>query len=145
MAETAFILGSVSGFYMTGLIWFVQLVHYPSFRLQKPEGFEEFHRHHTVRTAGAVIPAMLIEFAASAWLALFTSWMVPWNRIVFGVVVLIWLSTFLVQVPLHSKLSRGYDAETVEKLISTNRIRTLLWSLKAGLCVFLWIRIMLER
>ncbi len=137
MAETAFILSSVSGFYMTGLIWFVQLVHYPCFRLQQPEGFKAFHRHHSVRTAWAVIPAMLIELGASAWLALFASWMSPWNQIIFGLVVLIWLSTFLIQVPLHGKLSGGYDTETIEKLISTNWIRTLLWSLKAGLCIFL--------
>lgn len=40
------------------------------------------------------------------------------------------LSTFLLSVPLHQKLQKtGPEPETITKLVSTNWIRTILWSL----------------
>jgi hypothetical protein len=48
----------------------------------------------------------------------------------------IWICTFAVQVPLHHRLAQGFDRAVIEVLIHGNWIRTILWSLRAGL--MLW-------
>ena len=47
--------------YMVGLIWFVQLVHYPM--MDRAADFIEYERVHCQKTTRAVGPAMLIEIA----------------------------------------------------------------------------------
>ena len=42
----------------------------------------------------------------------------------------IWLSTFLLQVPAHEKLILKKDNQIIARLVKTNWIRTILWSLK---------------
>lgn len=58
-----------------------------------------------------------------------------------GIVILIWLITFFVQVQLHEKLSAGYSEKLVQKLVSSNRWRTLLWSMKSVLGIYLLTRL----
>jgi hypothetical protein len=48
----------------------------------------------------------------------------------------VWITTALVQVPLHRRLSAGYDEPTGRRLVRTNWVRTALWSLR-GLVVAL--------
>lgn len=43
----------------------------------------------------------------------------------------VWLSTFLLQVPIHGKLSGVKDDVLIERLVKTNWIRTAAWSIKA--------------
>jgi hypothetical protein len=51
--------------------------------------------------------------------------------VAFGFVVIIWLSTFLLQVPIHKKLRSGKEDSHIKRLVATNWIRTIAWSLKA--------------
>jgi hypothetical protein len=46
----------------------------------------------------------------------------------------IWLSTALFQAPRHTILGRGFDPAAHRFLVSSNRLRTVLWSLR-GLVV----------
>jgi len=50
-----------------------------------------------------------------------------------GCLVLIWISTFLIQVPLHHLLEQRADVKSMELLASSNWIRTILWSIRLGL------------
>ena len=78
-----------------------------------------------------VIPLMTIELATSGILVFQIQQFAGWNLFGFIVVVLIWVVTLFVQVPLHNALSSGYDESTVQQLIKTNWIRTILWSAKS--------------
>lgn len=49
-----------------------------------------------------------------------------------GLVAAIWATTGLVQVPLHRRLSRGHDPSAIRRLITTNWIRTVLWTGRLG-------------
>ena len=51
---------------------------------------------------------------------------------------LIWISTFLLQVPCHHELSKG-NIIVIDKLIKTNWIRTIAWSIKTSLVIILLI------
>jgi hypothetical protein len=50
-----------------------------------------------------------------------------------GCLILIWISTFLIQVPLHGILEKRADQRAVSLLALTNWIQTILWSLRLGL------------
>jgi hypothetical protein len=124
---------------MTGLVWFVQVVHYPLMARVAPEAFGSFERAHMMRTGWVVAPLMLTEAASCAALVAWrpagvSPWMV-WS----GAVLLaaIWASTFLVQVPLHERLSGGWDADAHAKLVAWNWPRTIMWTARAGLAALM--------
>ena len=50
----------------------------------------------------------------------------------------IWLSTFIIMVPLHNKLSSKYEKELVIKLINYNWLRTLMWSIKLIFILYIY-------
>ena len=126
-----FILNTTCSIALTGIIWFVQVVHYPTFsRLYRAE-FIRHHRFHIIRTAFVVAPLMTMELATSGYLVLNSESLLFYHITGLIIVVVIWLSTFLIQAPIHLKLQKGYDDELVKKLIDSNWIRTLLWSAKS--------------
>ena len=120
---------------MTGIIWFVQLVQYPSFARVDPASFSAFHAHHSAAISIIVGPLMIIE-AISAVAFLWAPLRVQttgqiWLGI--GLVAIIWASTFLLQVPAHSRLGSGFDEATWRMLLSSNWLRTVAWSVRAAL------------
>lgn len=129
--------------YMVGLIWFVQIVHYPMFADVASSGdfehFKAYESRHQARTTFAVLPPMLIELATATLLVLPAIRPTTEDQWIWGVglamLAVIWLSTFFVQVPLHRKLGQGFDAKAHRWLVRSNWIRTVLWSLRLLLVV----------
>lgn len=117
-----------SAFALFGLIWTVQLVVYPAFRHVPPDRFTSAHRAHTGRIAWVVIPLLGMEGAATAAWLWYERPLSPYQTGALACVAVAWLSTFLLQVPLHHRLGRGFDAAAIERLIGSNWIRTLAWS-----------------
>ncbi len=132
MHDILYLINFSSSCFMTGLIWFIQVVHYPSFLDYRTSssGFPEFHRKHVFRTGLVVIPVMLAELATSIALSLSVSPVTHINVAGLVIVILIWLSTFLLQAPTHNQLQKGFDESLIRRLIHTNWIRTTLWSIK---------------
>lgn len=50
---------------------------------------------------------------------------------------IIWISTAFVQVPLHARLEGGWDGVAIERLIRSNWLRTIPWTMR-GVGLFLW-------
>lgn len=121
---------------MTGLIWFVQLVHYPLMGRVGAEQWAEYARHHRDRTTWIVAPTMLAELGTGAALV-FPGWAgragVEPSLAWIGLALLgaVWGSTFLLQVPQHARLSTGFDAATHRRLVAGNWVRTAAWSARA--------------
>lgn len=140
--------------FLTGLVWTVQIVHYPSFLYVGSSEFPSFHTQHTSRISLIVVPMMTLELCLAIVL-LFASifeqlekrlgsnanllehrlehiqnmgWLVWINLIL---VIGIWLVTFFVSVPYHNQLQEGYKEDVIHKLVNTNWIRTILWSIKS--------------
>ncbi len=121
---------------MVGLVWFVQVVHYPLFAQVGADGFVVYEREHIRRTNRIVVPTMLAE-AGSAGLLL---WVEPGSPLVVagaGLLAAIWLSTFAIQVPLHAKLERGFDPGVQRRLVATSWFRTLAWSARGAIALAL--------
>lgn len=131
MLNLVFTANIFSSFALFGLIWCIQLVHYPFFRRSDQMNFVEHIAFHKFRISFIVVPLMITELITSAILAFQSEIFVSWHIFGFVTIILIWIVTFLVQVPLHGKLSEGYYEPTVQTLIKTNWIRTILWSAKS--------------
>lgn len=114
---------------MTGLIWLVQLVHYPSFAFVYAPKFERFHAHHSRRITWIVFPMMTAELILAVALAarkLEPFWILNLSGLIF-----IWLATAFISVPLHNRLACAPSADLAARLVLTNWPRTLLWSARA--------------
>lgn len=122
---------------MTGVIWFVQVVHYPLFAAVGAEQFLAFEARHVRRTTWVVAPLMLVELATTAALALAPATRGPltWSGI--ALLAVAWLSTAFLQVPLHRRLERGFDPDAARRLVATNWIRTVAWTARTAVALAL--------
>jgi len=120
---------------MAGLIWFVQVVHYPLFSAVGHGGFIGYEAAHQRRTGFVVGPLMLIEMLTALALLIRTPADVPAALPAVGVamLVVIWLSTAFLQVPAHRRLQAGYDGAAHRRLLRTNWLRTALWTARTPL------------
>lgn len=128
--------------FMCGLIWFVQVAHYPLFTLVGEHGYGQYQQQHMRLTTWVVGPPMLIETATALALWLLPPRMGPdWvHHLNIGLLAAIWASTVLLQVPCHDRLARGYDAAAHARLVRSNWIRTLAWTARAPIALGLLIQ-----
>jgi hypothetical protein len=135
-------LEAVAALLMTGIIWFVQIVHYPLLLEVGGEQFCRYVERHQVLITWVVGPPMLLEVACAGGLLWTTPALLlePAYAISFGLLLVIWLSTGLLQVPLHGKLCQVCDEPSVRRLIATNWIRTVAWTGRAVLLGSLLLR-----
>jgi hypothetical protein len=139
MTDILFLIHLAATWYLIGLCWLVQRVQYPLMGRVGVESFTAYEQAHVSRIGPVVAPMMLIEVASG--LLLLAIGGEAFRRPAFvgaiALLVLIWLSTFLLQVPLHSRLSKGFDAAAHASLVRTNWIRTLAWSVRGGLLLWM--------
>ena len=133
--NTVLLLHAACTWFMVGLIWFVQVVHYPLFARVGQEHFPTYEAEHARRTTLVVLAPMLGELMTSMWL-----WrQAPGFLTTTGAILVLglWLSTLLVQSPIHGRLTQGFDLRLWQNLVSSNRWRTLVWTLRGGLALLL--------
>lgn len=126
------LLHALSTIMMTGLIWFVQVVHYPLMSRVGKDSFVQYEDAHTRLTTLIVGPLMLVEMLSALYLLRLVD-QLGWVPPILGMVCLavIWTSTAFVQVPCHRSLSQGYEPKAHRRLVRTNWIRTILWSVRS--------------
>jgi uncharacterized membrane protein len=124
------LLQAFASFAMTGLIWFVQIVHYPLLRAVGSSGYAAYQEQHMRLTTVVVAPLMLLEAATALWLIFDRPGSVSraqaWTGL--GLLALIWSSTAWLSVPRHEALRHGFDASAHAALVATNWIRTAAWT-----------------
>lgn len=115
-------------FGMVVLIWIVQLIIYPSFLYYDARNLDIWHSQYTARFMFIVMPLMLVQLGIAIYqfilsIELFT-------LIHLALVGLLWASTFLQFIPMHSKISSGEGSRVLlNSLVSKNWGRTFLWTL----------------
>ena len=121
---------------MTGVIWVIQIVHYPSFHFIEKELYTAFQKFHMNKISIIVIPIMLAELITGVMLFLDKSSKSPFLIISFVILVLIWLITGVFFSKAHKELMTGYQELVVNQLVVMNWIRTLLWTLRLLLLTY---------
>lgn len=124
------VVGTAAAWAMVGVIWMVQVVHYPMlarFSAVSPAVEAVDHQRRITWVVGPLMAAegvtaliLLVDrpdtmSAVGAWTA----------AALLGVAL---GSTVLFQVPLHGRLAKAHDAEAAKRLIATNWIRTVAWT-----------------
>ncbi len=113
---------------LTGLIWTIQRVHYPSMRWIADDLWVTAHEAHVRHITPVVAPLMVAELAGAIYWAIDGHHIMSYLHAV--MVLILWLSTFLIQVPIHERLKTQKDLSLIDSLVQTNWIRTLVWSVK---------------
>ena len=144
MSANLFLAQYAATVFMTGLIWFVQIVHYPLFAIVEThtsaDSFRLYATRHANRTGFVVFPPMAVELLtalAPLLPGLRPAFLSQTAAIASAILVaFIWASTGLIQVPLHDRLSTSPAPETIRRLVGTNWIRTVLWTARASLLTY---------
>lgn len=124
-----------STLFMCGLIWMVQIVHYPLFALVGQDNFCSYEERHCALISLIVGPVMLFELVTAIAFTFIHPKQVRTFESVLSLCLLagIWLSTLLFQIPQHAALRNSFDTSALADLVSLNWIRTVLWTIKSVL------------
>ena len=120
---------------MVGVIWFVQLVHYPLLATIGIDRAPEIAVEHQRRTGWVVGLPMAAEGVTTLWLVFDSPSgvhvVLPY---VGGLLLAIALgSTIFLSVPLHEKMAQAPTVDIGHKLVRTNWPRTIAWTLRGVL------------
>jgi hypothetical protein len=121
--------------FMTGIVWHNQIVGYPGFRFIANDQQENAAQFLRKRAGWIVRPIMLIELG-TAILLMGSSWVMRYGNYLWvnlALLLFIWGVTLLKMVPLNRQLVARFDEETIKSLVTVNWVRTMLWTVRAGL------------
>ena len=122
---------------MVGVIWIIQVIHYPLFEKVGREQFVAYELSHIQKTS--IVIALPMIFEILSWFGLFIIDSNFRSSLYFRfggfLLIFIWLVTFWISVPQHNILSLGFNQVALNTLIQTNWIRTLLWSIRLILLI----------
>ena len=123
---------------MVGVIWMCQVAHYPLFADvgSAMPGYQKRNVRLTTRVVG--LP-MLVEAVTVIVFLIWRPAEIPlWTALLgAALLVVIWVATVLFSVPMHGRLGQGYDAATHRRLVTTNWIRTIAWSARGVLVLWM--------
>jgi hypothetical protein len=131
MEDAVLVLNVLASWTMVGVIWFVQVVHYPLLSLVPVESASAVAVEHQRRTGWVVMLPMTIEGVTTLLLLVMVpagvAWFVPWLA---GIPLAVALgATVLLSVPRHARMASNPDPTVGRELVTTNWVRTIAWSL----------------
>ncbi len=127
---TVLVVGAAATWAMVGLIWMVQIVHYPmlaEYSALAPSAAAVDHQQRISWIVGPLmaaegITALLLLVDRPATMGAVSAWLAA------GLLGVALGSTVLVQVPLHSRLAVDHDPDAAGRLVLTNWVRTVAWT-----------------
>ena len=129
MFDVALMIHIISTSIMVGVIWVIQLVHYPSFKYVNESDYIIFQKYHMSNISNIVFPVMFTELI-TALIILFFGEKSLFFVLSLICLFLIWVMTGVLFTKYHSILKEGKDLMIIEKMIKANWIRALLWTMR---------------
>jgi hypothetical protein len=105
----------------------VQIIVYPTFHKVVKEDFVAWHRTYCNAIGFFVLPVMLCQLLETSSACFFTAENLAWVKLL--AVLGAWAITFLISAPCHRNLQEGKDTLLIDRLVRTNWLRTLLWTI----------------
>ena len=134
------LLSLIISAFNTGLIWLVQLVHYPGFAKIGSEAYKGYQEFHMRSISWIVGPSMFSELALTAF-GFFYWQQFPHKSlyvIATGLVLIIWINTAVWAVPSHTTLvQNGQDQALISRLVQINWWRTISWTIRTCLLAYM--------
>ena len=134
-----FITHCIATYIMVGVIWVIQLVHYPSFHFIDKKKYKSFQNFHMNKISYIVLPTMLVELFTG--FIIFFDFSFIQGDFIFYISIFfllcIWAITGFVFTKLHNELLKGYDELLIQKIIKWNWSRTLLWTFRIFILSFI--------
>jgi hypothetical protein len=122
---------------LVGIIWTIQVVHYPLFAQVGGATFAAYSAAHATRITALIALPWAVQGLATLGLIAATPAGVPvwlaWSAAVLAAVPV--LVTVAMSVPAHRRLADGFDPVAHARLVATNWLRTLAWSAHAAVAV----------
>ena len=115
---------------IVAIIWIVQILHYPTFKFIDQKKYEEFQDFHMKRISYIIIPIMLVELSSGVIVLIIDSSLYTPFGVSLVLLIFIWILTALLFSKVHTYLLKGYDEDSINKLISLNWIRTVSWTIR---------------
>lgn len=135
MADVVLVLGAAATWTMVGVIWFVQVVHYPLLGVVGADRAPEVGARHQTLTAWMVGPPMGVEgLTALALLVdapIGVAPILPW--LAASLLAAALGATVALSVPLHRRMLEAPGTEVGRGLVATNWVRTAAWSARGFL------------
>ena len=122
--------------YLVSLVIITQFITYPSFLDINKSNFSEYHKKYVNKISLIVAPVMIVELLTLSYIAYLSSEFIIIKSLI--LLLVIWLTTFIVMIPSHNKISIAYNEKEIQRLINYNWIRTILWSFKLFIIIFLY-------
>jgi len=142
LAEILLLIHAVATFIVAGNMWFVQIAYYPNLAAVGRDAFVAYQKEHVRRITAVAWTMLTIELVTGAALVFVRPAAVPFSVVIVNAALIlsIWWSTWFVQVPLHHHLEEGWDAAAHRRLVGTNWFRTVVYTVRGLLVVYLlWI------
>jgi len=134
--DTLYFIQIVCNSYLVSLVFMTQFITYPTFLNIDIDKFSDYHRKYVNNISFIVAPVMLIELLTLSLIAYFSSEFLIIKSLI--LLLVIWLTTFFIMIPSHNRISKSYNKKEIISLINYNWVRTILWSFKLLLIIFLY-------
>ena len=134
--DTLYFIQIVCNSYLVSLLFMTQFITYPTFLHIDKDKFSEYHRKYVNNISFIVAPVMLIELLTLSLIAYFSSEFLIIKSLI--LLIVIWLTTFFIMIPSHNRISKSFNKKEIISLINYNWVRTILWSFKLLLIIFLY-------
>lgn len=138
--ELLFVVHYVSTLIMTGAIWLAQLSQYPLLVYVGRRNFIRYEHEHIHRISRIAWTIIYVELFTAILVFLIS----PTNKLLFLIglvlILIIWSATWFIQYPIHRKLEKGFDKKLHSKLVNSNWIRTISWTIRACLLIYFLIQ-----
>ena len=134
--DTLYFIQIVCNSYLVSLVIMTQFITYPTFLDIDKDKFSDYHRKYVNNISFIVAPVMLIELLTLSLIAYLSSEFLIIKSLF--LLLVIWLTTLFIMIPSHNRISKSFNIKEIKSLINYNWIRTILWSFKLLVIIFLY-------
>jgi hypothetical protein len=142
-AETLLLVAhAASTLVLIGIIWTVQVVHYPLMALVGADRFVAYEAAHSPRMAAVVMLPWTVQGLTTFLLVVLRPPSIPPALLMAALVAAAVpvLVTLAWSVPSHVRLGAGFDATVHRRLVRTNWMRTAAWTAHGPIALAMLIR-----